>query len=79
MLIKVFGIWLMASNISYLTMKNEHCAVVMNSHNSQGFLVFGTFKTPYKDCKDVAVIINKQIKGKGTDVHGTSLSRLSPF
>lgn len=60
MLIKVFGIWLMASNISHLREDSSYyknrgeCTIVMNSKKHH--------YPNIKDCDEVAEIINKQIE-----------------
>lgn len=59
MLIKVFGIWLMANSISHLSPtfsligKSEDCAIIMNSNYQHNIS---------KTCEEVAAEINKQIK-----------------
>jgi len=65
MLIKVFGIWLMASNINYLDERvhliyDDSCQLFMNG----GIFSWHNFKRP---CNEVAEEINKQIKGKNND------------
>ena len=61
MLIKVFGIWLMASNINYLDPRSrildgESCRVYMNGKDAH-YEVSGS-------CNRLAEEINKQIKGQ---------------
>jgi hypothetical protein len=61
MLIKVFGIWLMASNINHLEpslLASENCIIRMNELGSSR----GAIATN-KTCDEVAEEINKQIKG----------------
>lgn len=57
MLIKVFGIWLVASNIVYLdNMGAANCRVVLSKTNS-GL----TYVTSEKPCDETATEINKEI------------------
>lgn len=54
MLIKVFGIWLMATNITYLETTLGSCYV-----NFNGRVNYVVFK---QSCEGVAAEINRQIK-----------------
>ena len=54
MLIKVFGIWLMAQNITYMESIGDSCVVnFISRFERQKF---------YQNCDQVAQEINKQIK-----------------
>ncbi len=66
MLIKVFGVWLMASNITSL---NSNIIIRNNSDSGTLCRVFSNGKDNYvlmsdHSCDEVAAEINKQIKGK---------------
>ena len=59
MLIKVFGIWLIASNINHLVDIEDginRCRVAFKNYPLSTVII--------KPCKDVAEEINKQIKGQ---------------
>ncbi len=57
MLINVFGLWLMAANISFLNSTTHKDACVIN------FLGQDTYATMQKrTCKEIAAEINKQLK-----------------
>lgn len=58
MLIKVFGIWLMASNITFLVPMDDSCRVRYMDYASD-------FKN--KSCDQVGNEINKQIKEQAND------------
>ena len=57
MLIKVFGIWLMATSISSLGGYDNICTIRMNATGGTGLY---TIKD--KTCDEVAAEINRQIK-----------------
>lgn len=60
MLIKVFGIWLMTSNIShlgYLASDDKTCFIHMNAAQYAS-----SFPVPNTSCNSVAQEINRQIK-----------------
>ena len=66
MLIKVFGIWLMVSNINHLNddvSDDKTCRIYMNATN-QYYEYFPIENTP---CDSVAAEINRQIKESKQD------------
>lgn len=56
MLIKIFGIWLMATNINALWDKGGDCHIEMNATNHWRRVIEDT------PCSDVAAEINRQIR-----------------
>lgn len=56
MLIKVFGIWLMASNVTSLSERNGSCGIYMTNEYSSPINVKNI------SCDEVAEEINRQIR-----------------
>ena len=64
MLIKVFGIWLMASNIAFLEPSNSKCSVQFINVGSSPLsnAKWNSMISVKYSCDEVAAEINKQLK-----------------